>query len=244
MSSKLAKFAFFDFTYTIVPNYFVGPFNVFICKNYLKNRYQEVLDRYQLICQKEKDHIVSYNQVVTEVSDTFCELLKGQKVETVEQWVKLFSIDFKIYSYVEPVFNYLYQQGFEISILTADCDFMIKPLLDKLPQGFKLYPSKMEVVKGAFTGKMELLHNSHFKADTVRNIEAKYDQVFTVAFGDSQGDVPMLEASDLGFFVNENKQTFIELVKDNHVIHVADPNSPTASAEIISAIETQLVFRH
>ncbi len=55
-----------------------------------------------------------------------------------------------IFTYIKPLFEYLYH--------------------NKLPKGYNLYPSEMEVINGVFTGKVKLLHNSDFKVDTINAI--------------------------------------------------------------------------
>jgi HAD superfamily phosphoserine phosphatase-like hydrolase len=240
MINQTKKYAFFDFSYTISPHYFIAPFNQYISKKLLKEKYIQILEKNKLIVEREKMNLITYNEIVIEVINTLCDLLKGQKVESIKPFVKEFVKDFAIYPYIEPLFKYLYKEGFEINILTADFDFIIAPLLDKMPQGFKMFPSKLETIDGTFTGEIELIHNNNFKLETIQTIEASEKDIFTISFGDSEGDIPMLESSDLGFFINKDKTDYEKLIKKDTIIYIQNPDSVNASKKIIETIDKKL----
>jgi len=191
IARQTQKFAFFDLAQTLAPGYFISSFNLFLTREYLKDRYEELLAYDEYLGKMRKSHEISYNEIVDQIIAKLASLLEGQKVELIKKYAREYIKERQFFPYVEPLFKYLYSKGFSVNIITADFDFVIETFLAKLPQGFKLFPSKMEVKDGVFTGKVELVHNSNFKLETIKKIENSIPSAFAVAFGDSQGDIPM-----------------------------------------------------
>jgi len=231
------KFAYFDFAWTICPLYFVSEFNQAFSKEVRTELKNFAISQQKLI---NEDKSLTYNEVVGIVNNVLSKLLEGQRVDYITEYVgKLFK-GCKPYEYVSPLFQYLYKKGFNVEIITADCDFMIGSILRKLPQGFKLKSSLMGIENGKFTGKIKRLLNDKVKVDVIKEIETSSKNVLTIAFGDSQGDIPMLERANLGFFIKPDRQFFKDKQDLKDIVHIDNPDSKSSTDYIIKRIEELL----
>lgn len=235
--SNIQKYAFFDFAYTICPNYFMSAFIFEFC-NKNKNPFNDsIYEKTKLIVEQAHRNEVSYNYLVEKCTQYQAEIVRGHSVSEIAEFATELNKNKPIFNYVVPLFNYLAQNEYKVFILTADFDFLIQSILDRLPAIYTLIPSRLEVQNGKFTGKTEFLQNHDIKLRTIERVEATIENVFTIAFGDSQGDLMMLDKADLGFFINKSKDEFENLITHDHIVHIDSPDNKMTAQKIISAIE-------
>jgi HAD superfamily hydrolase (TIGR01490 family) len=90
-------------------------------------------------------------------------------------------------------------QGHRVVVVSATPEIILAPWCEKA--GFDLIATRMEVVGGRFTGRIEGENcREMVKIDRIREkyrLE-KYDQIF--AYGDTEGDLPMLSLADQAFY--------------------------------------------
>jgi phosphoserine phosphatase len=79
----------------------------------------------------------------------------------------------------------------------------IKTIAEYIDPELEYYCTKLEVKDGIYTGNSTNHMNGKFKREVVEAIENKQEDVLTIAFGDSPGDIPMLEAVDHAFIYSE-----------------------------------------
>ncbi len=91
------------------------------------------------------------------------------------------------------------KNGDKVVIISASFSEWITPWADK--QGVeKVISSKMEIKNGKITG--EILHNCYgeIKVDDLLKYYPKVKENYTIAYGDSKGDLPLLNFVDEGYF--------------------------------------------
>lgn len=90
-------------------------------------------------------------------------------------------------------------QGHRIVIVSASIDYWLKPWCDLY--GFDLLASKIEVNNGILTGKLN--GKNCYGIEKVFRIKESYDLNkfdYIYAYGDSKGDMPMLEIANQSYF--------------------------------------------
>ena len=95
--------------------------------------------------------------------------------------------------------NWHKQNGDKIVIVSASLEEYLAPWCEK--NGFELIASKLDVLDGRITGKLDGL-NCHGD-EKVRRIKEKYDlnsfeKIY--AYGDTKGDLPMLKLAHESFY--------------------------------------------
>jgi phosphoserine phosphatase len=98
---------------------------------------------------------------------------------------------------VPPLFAELHKRDYLITIVSASLEFYLDILQNDLDFD-TFYASQLEVINGKFTGECKLAVTDKTKSLYIKSIK-KNNSLIVV--GDSQGDVPMLELADKGFYL-------------------------------------------
>lgn len=126
--------------------------------------------------------------------------LTGKSFQEICAGVVEFFIENKVnfYPYFEKVLPKL-KDSHDIYIITTNAQFVAKPLVDVF--GLAGYiSSEFEVVNGVFSGKVaKSLANGKFE---VSEILKKYGKEGSIAVGDSENDISMLELVEFPICIN------------------------------------------
>ena len=189
----MKKIAFFDFDNTIYNGYTYQDFIDHASKAILKtNKFQNKTKHILQIAS-------NYNDIVSGIAEVVGEIIKGWSRKKFGEYCRISCNRRKIANWVKPVTDFLKLNNFENIIVTASFEEMIADSLEAL-QIDKTYCSTFKLAENKYNGKIKLLLNEDKKVNVIRN-EISNKDTFSIAFGDSMGDAPMLDAVDLPFLV-------------------------------------------
>lgn len=108
----------------------------------------------------------------------------------------------EFFPWVSDVLEFLRKKQFKIYLISASIEPMIAEIATEL--GVERYFSTiLEVKDGVYTGQRANVRNGQSKLDALNQvIDEISEENNIIAFGDSDGDVPMLAAADIGFVVD------------------------------------------
>lgn len=141
--------------------------------------------------------LISHNKASLQTMQISASVLQGRSVEEVASWQQNFFSTQDFYEYVPELFALLKKNNFEITLISAS----IEPIVSACAATFGVgsVASTLVVKDGKYTGKIEKLMNEDAKAMAISKLLPKKQKSLVLAFGDSSGDVAMLEAADHGF---------------------------------------------
>jgi HAD superfamily hydrolase (TIGR01490 family) len=222
----MKKIAFFDFDNTLYRGFTYQDVINYASDKILKN------DEYILRSRKIIEGTGDYNKRVLDLANLVGEMITGWDGETFKQCCHEACSTNKIFDWVMPVLQYLKSEGFTLVIVTASFKVMLSGSLKILPMD-EVYCSEFERKEGIYTGKIDLLLNAEEKVRAIKN-HLLNDDTLSLAFGDSMGDAPMLDAVNLPFLVNSYDRA-IEKIARERGWHMGDKPE-----EIIDRIKNYL----
>jgi HAD superfamily phosphoserine phosphatase-like hydrolase len=185
----MKKVAFFDIDKTIYNTHsFFQLAEYEIGKGRVK---QETWDKIQKLLVRYKSGELTYSVTANMLLEDFAGDLKGQKyTDLIEDVGEFFLNNLKnFYPYFEEILSKL-KETHDIYIITTNAQYVAKTIVDHFGlTGF--ISSEFEVIDGLFTGKvLKSLANGK---SMVSDILAKYGKGGSIAVGDSENDIGMLE---------------------------------------------------
>lgn len=156
--------------------------------------YQTVKDARMTWKRREgEDSFKQYERALVRLMDQAMIGLSTTEMEAACQTVIQEYRD-QVYIYTRDLIRELKNKGYLLFTISASQSLIVKLLAEYY--GFDDYGgSEYEVKHGVFTGKKEVLKHER-KPEYLRGLVAKHNATFTdsVAVGDSESDIPMLEA--------------------------------------------------
>ncbi len=201
----MQKIAFFDFDNTIYDGYTFEDFIEFVSRNVLKT------DRFQNQVKNILQTTTDYNDIASGIAEIVGEIIVGWPQKKFEKFAKISCNKKKISGWVKPVTSYLKSMNFKNIVVSASFEEMIADSLEVLEID-KIYCSTFALKDKRFTGKIKLLLNEDKKVEVIKS-EISNNQVFSIAFGDSVGDAPMLDSVDKAFLVRSYNEEIEKFAK-------------------------------
>jgi len=184
----MEKQAFFDVDYTLYDGYLTTNFNHFLVHSgYAHDCPSEPVGKLEA---EFAAGTIGYEEASKRVTALTANLLRDQKVSTVQAWQDAFATEHTyIYPWVASVFELLKSRGFEITLISA----AVQPALESIAKALNAsawHSTQLEIVDGVYSGRaLELLNYQakHTLLKTLINNNA-----FSLGMGDSSGDIDML----------------------------------------------------
>ncbi len=212
----MKKYAFFDFDNTIYGGYTYEDFINYASENVLRD------NKYQLKLKSLPKESMSYNEIVNAIVDIVREIIMGWDKKTFVDVCSIACSRKKVLRWVYPVTEYLKSEGFENIIVTASFFEMISDSLEDIEID-RSFCSFFETKNGKYTGKIKLLMNDDKEVDAINHMISRAD-TFSIAFGDSVGDAPMLNVCDMAFLIRGYDAKVRKLAHKKGWNTVSDPN--------------------
>lgn len=200
------KVAFFDFDNTIYDGYTYEDVINYISQNILRD------DKFQVQVKHVLKTSSNYNEIVVGIANVVSEMIIGWNYEKFLECCEYACKREKILDWVVPVTRFLKMQGFRNILVTASFEEMLVDSL-KIINIDETFCSIFEKSDDKYTGKIKLLLNDEKKVDAIQNIISE-ENTFSIAFGDSMGDAPMLGSVDMAFLVRSNDNEIENLAKE------------------------------
>lgn len=164
----------------------------------------EVLDSAGQVMDRYKEQILSYEDAIVGLLDIYADGLKGRHYEEVrESTHDFYHNTIKVHDFAKNVFGLL-SSTHEIYLVTGEPQFIAESIVDIFDlDGY--HSSKFEVKSDIFTGGVKsYLATRREKRNAVRHLLSGQSSHGSFAFGDSDGDIEMLDAAEHPICVNPN----------------------------------------
>ena len=194
------RLAFFDVDYTLYKGFSVVQFFEAFATKY--NKTQLIAERKKLE-QELKQNNLNQQQLVEWSMSLAARVVEGLSSEQVRQQVtRTIKEEGEFFPWVEPLLKYLRQNDFRIYLISASIEPMIAEIADQL-KVTHYFATILEQINEVYTGRVTQVRNGRNKLDTLNQVISEISEKNDViAFGDSNGDVAMLNAADQGFVVD------------------------------------------
>ncbi len=184
---------------------------------------QKTWEKIQKILSDHESGGLSYSMATNMLLKNFALDLEGQKYTNLLEDVKEFFMKNlqNFYPYFKEILPKL-KKTHDIYIITANAQFVAEAIVDQFGLvGF--VSSEFEVEKGLFTGKvLKSLANGK---SMVLGILTKFGKSDSIAVGDSENDIGMLELVEFPICINPSEELKNHANKHNWI--VIDPNQAT-----------------
>lgn len=192
--------AFFDVDYTVYEGLTTVQFFYAFAERF--GRQDLIVERKQMEAEIEAGTI-DHHRLTQWSMSLSGQVVAEHSVEEVQHTVnQVIATEGKFFPWVKPLFSYLRQKKFSLYLISAS----IEPMIAEIAQALEVehyFATILEVKDGYYTGERANIHNGASKFEALNTIISGITEDNNViAFGDSDGDIEMLEAADLGFVVN------------------------------------------
>lgn len=207
----MTKFAFFDLDKTLYDGWSTMDFYYLMAESGWASKETYALDR--KLQNSYRQRTQSYDEVSRQVIELGIRLLKGynrqQVLEMEDEFIK---VSQKFYAYTRPLIQALQREGFICYIISAATFPPVEAIARELNVPY--HASEAVMADHVYTGELKLFLNGEAKAKRMQAVLAGAGQpTFSLAFGDSTGDLPLLEAADKAFVVNYHQDELVAVAK-------------------------------
>ncbi|MBD3362639.1 HAD-IB family phosphatase [Candidatus Dojkabacteria bacterium] len=211
----MQKLAFFDLDKTIYRRYSLEEVRIHLRRNFSNLKWSEKEEK--KITKSFQDHKSNYNETVNKLLDLTASMLKNFREDEIDNLYRdIFKNSHKeYYSWVELVFDFLNQNDWVSYLITGS----LKPAAYHIVQKLKfeeIYASEFEIKNNKYTSKIIKIVNDKAKAIITKSILEEYPDRLTIGFGDSLGDIPMLELVDIPFIIDNKKEYMLNLAQSRN----------------------------
>ena len=196
-SNETNKVAFFDLDMTVYAGFSMADF---FFKNIIPfgRATQEQAIQAQNLMHKFTQGELSYKDVTIQSVQLSAEILQHTTVAEVKRWQENFFTTDKFFPYVEPLFKYLKDNKFTIYIVSGSIEPIVSVNAHLL--GVTGLYSELEIKNGQYSGRILSILNYTTKEEAIAEIfESLEGKIFSIAVGDSSGDMDMLQKVTHGF---------------------------------------------
>jgi HAD superfamily hydrolase (TIGR01490 family) len=206
------RYAFFDVDQTLYFGYSTSEFIVFLAEHGVITK--TLIDQYQKMDEDYTAGYITYRDMGVRVLTLFGKSLKGKKEEDIAQWQKAFmESKERLFPYVTELFSFLKAEGFSTYLISTAPQIIVEAI-GKHIGTTKCFGSELEIKEGKYTGEVLHLLNFEEKKHVVHRIMGHLsEKSLKVAFGDSTGDVEMLQSADQAFLINPHQQEMYDMAR-------------------------------
>lgn len=154
---------------------------------------------------------VSYESVSVQIIEKLTSFLGGRSQDETRSLLQDYweGVSHNIFPWVRPVFDELRREGFKLALVSGTVEPFLQILNRKVGADYVL-GSTCEVQDAAFTGKVSRFLGNHEKQKVVEGLMNSAPASLAMAFGDSPGDVAMLEMAEYAFVYEPHERELRE----------------------------------
>ncbi len=196
------KIALFDIDKTIYDGYLIFPLAEYFCTEGIVTR--GVVDGLFQDLYLYKSNLVDYETSVENFNKHWAAGLRNHDTELIRRVTKDFletEAGNRFFTFTGPLLEFL-QRTHDIYFVTGEVQFVGEAVAERFSaQGY--ITSEMEVDNGLFTGNVSRsLARREGKRDAIGRLLKTYPDEGSLGFGDSEGDIEMLNSVTHAFCIN------------------------------------------
>jgi len=210
----MTRYAFFDVDNTIFNGYTASDLFQYLVRK--KKAPPHIEKKYKESVRKYKDGSMNYATLAQKSLNLCAQSVAGKTKEEVRGDIHelLRDKEFLFFDWVNPVLHHMRSNEFSIILVSAGPDILINELASRLEVG-TVFSTELFIRDGIYTDTAPKLLNDIRKVTAIRSTIDPSDTSFSVGFGDSAGDIPMLEVMDHAFvFENDHHPDMMVLTKE------------------------------
>ena len=216
MSSTISptRHAFFDLDKTLTHNFTMHQFCQLLYQNQLISNQFETTEKN--LAQDYQAGRLSYRQAGETANQIMATAIKGLSPTELNGYLNQFVHLPRLFkAWTKPVIKFLKHHQFHTHLISGSAQPIAAAIANHL--GFNSYAASIpEIKNGRYTGKVVSVMDFEHKHIAMHNILAPHSNTsFTLAFGDSNGDIDMLSQTDLAFVIDPSHPTIIQTAKQN-----------------------------
>lgn len=202
--------AFFDVDKTIFDGYSGSGILPFLEQiGFLK---KGTIEWYRDIEEQYKKREIDYNDIAYGVIQTLATSFAGHPHERVLALMEEYLGREYVYPWVAQLIGSLHQAVFDTILVSGSTQPFIDAICKKI--GARAgFGSEIEINDGVYTGKLLKMLNHNEKQRLVDLLIKEYNPQIVLAFGDSTGDIPMLERAAYAFIYEPHQQEMIKIAE-------------------------------
>lgn len=209
----MTKLAFFDLDWTLYNGITTTDFLYLMANNgfgkteMINKDSNQILDAYHA-------GKLTYNQASDQIINLGFKLMKGLDRQTIlELETEFAKLSLKYFSYTRSLIRLLKENNYIAYIISAATFPPVEAVAHDL--GVPYYASEAVMKGKVYTGETKMFLNGEAKSRRVKDILNRVEQpTFSLAFGDSTGDLPLLETADQGFIINPHEEEMKQIAKE------------------------------
>jgi len=217
----MSRIIVFDADGTLYEGFSIFPlYEAFADEGFIPRSSNDIL---QDVLHQYSDKYIDYNEFVVNTLIVASDVLKGRQLAVANRISELFFSDpeFSWFGFVKPLIIETNSLDVETALLTAEPQFIASSISNTL--GFdECHSSQFTTDDGTFTGNVSSSLGSSRKGTVTRQLII--DKTKSWAFGDSEGDIGMLELVDTAVCVSPTDTLRSRAVSESWII-VEDPNN-------------------
>lgn len=205
----MSKYAFIDVDQTIYDGYSMADFYLGMVGqgyggDWTIQRDKELGELYQA-------GKITYTEAGLRANQLTADVVKGLDIETVASHAANI-VELKgLKPFAIELFPYLHSLSYQCILVSGS----VEPIVSAISSYIKadgFFASELEVVDGHYTGKVVQVCDHTVKTAKIKHIISQNKPSPIIVFGDSTGDIPMLELSDHGFVVSPHQPELLSVI--------------------------------
>jgi HAD superfamily phosphoserine phosphatase-like hydrolase len=227
----MAGVALFDVDGTLHEGYSIFPiYQAFADENFITNADN---NRFQEILEMRNEGEISYNRFVNTTLFTGAEILKDKRVKIAQHITNIVLSDpeYEWFGYVEPTLQELKNYEVDAALITSAPEFIANGISKVLGIRFSInsvFGQSGGIKDPRYDGTAVMVINQRRKgvfAEFVMEHRQANRPGLSYAFGDSEGDIRMLESVDKPICIKPTDKLLAYAVLNNWQI-IEDPDQP------------------
>lgn len=164
---------------------------------------------------KYKRGEISYHDLAHQILSRLTSYFQGKTTEEVANLMEQYAglITHKIFPWVHPVVDALKNKDFSIALVSGSTEPFIRIIAKHLGARY-VAASTPEIKSGIYTGVLARFLNGEEKVHAIKDVVSQENPRITFGFGDSTGDIAMLERVTYGFW-HEPDQEEVKAMAQN-----------------------------
>lgn len=200
---KMTQYAFFDVDKTIYPGYTANDFieiavETGLCKKEMKNRMESIVEALQT-------GRLNYHNASQEIMNLLGEIVEKKTENEVNKTIDKLFEQKDLIEWFPPLYKKLKDEGYETYFVSGGASFLIRRLAERIDKEITVLSTEYILdSEGKYIRQISSILNGEAKAVKLRGILG--ESTYSIGFGDSIGDIPMLKEVDQGYLYNPNEK--------------------------------------
>ena len=218
----MKRIAFFDVDKTIFDGYLAPDILQYLEENDVVQKGH--FAAYRQAVEKYKKGSMDYNGLVRSALRSFARSITGKPREEVDIHIRdYFDQSAGIFPWVESVMEFLKDKSVTINLVSGAPNPAVN-MITQYVGGDTYLSTELKEKDGVFTGGVGTILDDEGKKQKIMHLIKEYPDIETFGFGDSPGDISMLNLTDHAFVIsNPHMPQMRKIAQQYSFVFIEDP---------------------